>query len=80
MSQFHPEGEPSIKPSVYYMDGTCLSLSQFDRLAENEGYARTIERTKNNMASSHQMKRFCKNVSFRNNHQFRRMLLDLIKI
>lgn len=61
----------------YFMDGTCLSLKQFDRLAEEEGYARTIESNPGQMASSHQMKRFWGNFSFRNNHQFRRVLQDL---
>ena len=41
----------------FFMDGTNLSISHFDQLAEDEGYGSTIETPQEDMASSHQIKR-----------------------
>ncbi len=41
----------------FFMDGTNLSVSHFDQLAEDEGYSGTIETPQEDMASSHQIKR-----------------------
>ncbi len=72
-----PVTEAFHQALCFFLDGTKRSLKQFDRLAEDEGYARSIEVKPEEMASSHQMKRFWKNFNFRNNHQFRRLLQDL---
>lgn len=61
----------------FFWDGTDFALKQFDRLKEQTGYARTIEQNPDNMATSHQMKRFFKGFNFRNNHQFRHLLQEL---
>lgn len=41
----------------FFMDGTNLSMTYFDELAEDDGYAAAIETAMDEMASSHQMKR-----------------------
>lgn len=49
---------------VFPVDGTNLSISHFDRLREDEGYAAAIQTPQDDMASSHQIKRFLAKFSF----------------
>lgn len=44
----------------FLCDGTSRHLSHFDQLKQDEGYAAVIENRKQDMASSHQVKRFFK--------------------
>ena len=44
-------------------DGTSQHLNYFDKLKDDEGYASIIENSHDEMASSHQMKRFFKSFS-----------------
>ena len=61
----------------FFFDGTNLSLSWFDVLKEDAGYAATIETDRDNMATSHQMKRFLKSVTINCWRLFRMVLLRL---
>jgi len=60
----------------FFIDGTDLHLTRFDELAKDKGYAKAIETSGGNMASSHQIKRFLKKFSFVRNYLFRRLLQD----
>ncbi len=42
---------------AYFIDGTDMSISSFDEKKKDKGYAAILENTKNDMASSHQIKR-----------------------
>jgi len=42
----------------FFMDGTNLSISHFDELRSDKGYAAAIQTSQGDMASSHQVKRF----------------------
>ena len=44
--------------SAYFIDGTDMSISGFDRKKDDKGYAALLENQTNEMASSHQIKRF----------------------
>jgi hypothetical protein len=44
----------------FFFDGTSLSLSRFDQLRQDAGYAGVIESSQSEMLSSHQAKRFFK--------------------
>ncbi len=52
----------------FFMDGSSFHLKRFDELANDSGYAGCIEARKQEMASSHQIKRFFNAFSFV--HQF----------
>ena len=42
---------------AYFIDGTDMSISGFDKKKTDKGYASVLENTENEMASSHQIKR-----------------------
>ena len=48
---------------AFFIDGTDMSISCFDRKKEDEAYAAVLENSKEEMASSHQIKRFFKKLS-----------------
>jgi hypothetical protein len=43
---------------AYFMDGTDMSISGFDKKKTDKGYASVLENIETDMASSHQIKRF----------------------
>ena len=43
---------------AFFMDGTDMSISGFDNKKKDEGYAALLENKTDEMASSHQIKRF----------------------
>jgi hypothetical protein len=46
---------------AYFIDGSDMSLTSFDRRKQDAAYAALLENTTEEMASSHQIKRcFCK--------------------
>lgn len=61
----------------FFFDGTSFSLSYFDHLANDPGYAAVIENEPPNMASSHTMKRFFKAFGNRAEKPFRWILHHL---
>ena len=61
----------------FFMDGTCRHLTYFDDLAQNKGYADSIEQDFNQMASSHTVKRFCKSFNIFKAFLFRKILKKL---
>lgn len=62
---------------MFFVDATKKHLTHFDELKEDEGYAATIENTLDEMASSHQIKRFCKAFPFFSYKFFRPLLRDM---
>lgn len=59
---------------AYFIDGTDMSMSGFDRKKEDAGYAAVLENTKAEMASSHQMKRFFSKLGVVKNGIYRKIL------
>ena len=61
----------------FMADGTSRHLSYFDQLADDPGYAGSIETDIADMASSHQIKRFFKAFAWVSIFLFRRLLQRL---
>ena len=61
----------------FMVDGTSRHLSYFDQLADDSGYAGGIETGMEEMASSHQIKRFYKSFAWMRIFLFRRLLQTL---
>jgi len=59
---------------AFFIDGTDMSISGFDRKKDDEGYAAVLENTPEEMASSHQIKRFFAKFALVNNFLFRKVL------
>jgi len=62
---------------AYFVDGSDMSLTSFDRRQHDEAYALLLENTPDEMASSHQVKRFFRKLSFLGNLVYRQILLRL---
>lgn len=58
----------------WFYDGTSRHLNYFDQLKGDEGYASVIENAQDEMASSHQIKRFFKSFSWVCGGAFRKLL------
>jgi hypothetical protein len=58
----------------FFVDGTNLHLSYFDELKKEVGYAKTIETSPSDLASSYQVNRFLQKFSYLRNFLFRRLL------
>lgn len=61
----------------FFLDGTSPHRVQFDRLKEGRGYASTLETLQQEMASSHQVKRFFAAFSWVRIWKFRTLLQHL---
>jgi hypothetical protein len=59
------------------MDGTNTAISHFDQLKTDDGYAALLENSTENMASSHQIKRFFSKLSILTNLIFNKILNEL---
>jgi len=67
-----------FKQVICFMaDGTSRHLTYFDQLADDPGYAGSIETDMAQMASSHRMKRFFKSFAWTRIFLFRRLLQRL---
>jgi hypothetical protein len=62
---------------AFIIDGTNTSISYFDQLKTDEGYAAILETNKEDMASSHQIKRFFLKLSIITNLIFNKILHEL---
>ena len=62
---------------AFFIDGTDMSISGFDQRKEDEGYASLLENRIDEMASSHQIKRFFSKISIVNNLIFNKILHEL---
>jgi len=62
---------------VFFMDGTDMSITGFDRKKNDESYTSVLENTQEEMASSHQIKRFFGKFSIVYNITFRKILAVL---
>jgi len=58
----------------FFFDGTSLRLVRFDQLKRDDGYAASIETARQQMLSSHAVKRFFQNVSIVRVWLFRNIL------
>ena len=61
----------------FFFDGTSMRLVRFDQLKRDDGYAASIETSKDQMLSSHAVKRFLQNVSIVRVWLFRKILRRL---
>ena len=61
----------------FFLDGTSRHLTYFDKLAQDDGYARGIETEPDNMLSSHAVKRFFRVLLIPTGWIFRKILLEL---
>lgn len=61
----------------FFVDGTDLHLTRFDRLRDDPGYAGTIETAAHRMLSSPAMKRFFRAISIVRVWLFRRILRSM---
>lgn len=62
---------------AFFMDGTNMSISGFDRLKNDEGYTALLENKPQEMASSHQIKRFFIKLSVVTNFIFNKIMHEL---
>jgi hypothetical protein len=61
----------------FYMDGTNTAISHFDQLKTDQGYAALLENETEELASSHQIKRFFMKLSVVTNLIFNKVLHEL---
>ncbi len=62
---------------AYFMDGTDMSISSFDKKKTDKGYASVLENTEPDMASSHQIKRVFMKLSVIPNILYSKVLHSL---
>ena len=62
---------------AFFIDGTDMSISGFDKKKKDESYASVIENSPEEMASSHQIKRFFRKLSIVPAFVFRKILKTL---
>lgn len=62
---------------AFFIDGTQMSILSFDRRKNDESYAAVLENHQEDMASSHQIKRFFGKFSIVGNYVFRKILSAL---
>ena len=81
LSIFSPKGLQLLQfikqMLAYFIDGTDMSISCFDSKKQDESYAAVLENSPEEMASSHQIKRFFKKLSIVPAFVFRRILKTL---
>lgn len=61
----------------YFIDGSKQTMTRFDELAESDGYSKTIETAKEDMCSSHIIKRFFKSSKEMMFKRLQNLLLEL---
>ena len=61
----------------WFYDGTSRHVSSYDILKGDEGYAAALEKAKEEMVTSHQIKRFFKGFSYFKGKLFRKVLRRL---
>lgn len=62
---------------AFYIDGTDMSISGFDNKKNDQGYTALLENNSEDMASSHQIKRFFTKMSIVTNFIFNKILDEL---
>ena len=62
---------------AYFIDGTDMSMSSFDRRKGDESYAAILENLSEQMASSHQIKRVFSKLAYVGNRVYRSLLHQL---
>jgi len=61
----------------FFFDGSSRHLTRFDELKKDKGYAAGLENNQNEMASSHQIKRFFRHFSWLAGGPFRKVLVSM---
>ncbi len=78
---FHPKGLQLLQfvkqMFAFFIDGTDMNITSFNRRKSDESYAAVLENSIEEMASSHQIKRFFKKLSIMPNALFRKILRTL---
>jgi hypothetical protein len=72
-----PAAECVRQVLLFLVDGTSRHLTHFDSLKRDDGYAATIERTPEDLASSHAVKRFFRSITFGRIWLLRKLLQEL---
>jgi len=62
---------------AFFIDGTNMSISGFDQIKEDDGYAALLECRKDHLASSHQIKRYFAKLACVTDHIFNKILHEL---
>ncbi len=62
---------------AFFIDGTDMSIAGFDKRKKDESYPAVLENSLEEMASSHQIKRFFKKLSIVPPFAFRKILQNL---
>ncbi len=62
---------------AFFIDGTDMSIAGFNKRKKDESYAAVLENSTEEMASSHQIKRFFKKLSIVPPFAFRKILHNL---
>lgn len=62
---------------AFFMDGTNMAMSSFDQSKKDKGYAALLESTPEQMASSHQIKRYFAKLAVLSNKVFNIILNEL---
>ena len=62
---------------AYFIDGSDMAMTRFDRRKSDKAYAASLECTVSELASSHQIKRFFAKFKFVGNLLFRKVLASL---
>lgn len=62
---------------AYFIDGTNMAISGFDQRKADDGYASMLECTTDQLASSHQIKRYFRKLSVVTNFIFNKILNEL---
>ena len=61
----------------FFIDGTSFTLSYFDEIKEDSGYAAVIEEEKKELQSSHSINRFFNKFTKKSIYLFRKIFLTL---
>lgn len=62
---------------AFFIDGTNMAISSFDQKKDDEGYTALLENKPEEMASSHQIKRYFAKLSFVTNFIYNKILHEL---
>ena len=72
-----PAAECVRQVLLFLVDGTSRHLTHFDSLKRDSGYAATVERRPEDLASSHSVKRFIRSIGFGRIWLLRKLLQEL---
>jgi hypothetical protein len=65
---------------AFFIDGTDMAMTSFDLRKNDKAYANLLENTTDDLATSHQIKRFFQKFNLIGNRLIRTILLELFII